>query len=46
MRGFLVGLVIIAGILAAGFGTLVVIANGLQPSQEEVRVELDDNFPR
>ncbi|WP_417483125.1 hypothetical protein [Maricaulis sp.] len=46
MRGFLVGLVIIVGIFAAGFGTLVVIANGLQPSQEEVRVELDDNFPR
>ncbi|WP_417468612.1 hypothetical protein [Maricaulis sp.] len=46
MRGFLVGLVIIVGIVAAGFGTLVVIANGLEPSQEEVRVELDDNFPR
>ncbi|WP_417484939.1 hypothetical protein [Maricaulis salignorans] len=46
MRGFLVGLVIVAGIIAAGFGTLIVIANGLEPSQEEVRVELDDNFPR
>tara|TARA_R110000868_G_scaffold68551_8_gene202636 strand:+ start:4165 stop:4305 length:141 start_codon:yes stop_codon:yes gene_type:complete len=46
MRGFLVGSVIVAGILAAGFGTLVVIANGIQPAQEEVRVELDDNFPR
>ena len=46
MRGFLVGLVVVAGILAAGFGTLVVIANGIEPSQEEVRVELDDNFPR
>lgn len=46
MRSFLVGLVIIVGIVAAGFGTLIVIANGLQPSQEEVRVQLDDNFPR
>ncbi|WP_339747615.1 hypothetical protein [uncultured Maricaulis sp.] len=46
MRGFLVGLVVVAGILAAGFGTLMVIANGMQPSQEEVRVQLDDNFPR
>ncbi|SDL82056.1 MULTISPECIES: hypothetical protein [Maricaulis] len=46
MRGFLVGLVVVAGIIAAGFGTLIVIANGLEPSQEEVRVELDDNFPR
>ena len=46
MRGFLVGLVVVAGVLAAGFGALIVIANGLEPSQEEVRVELDDNFPR
>tara|TARA_R110000744_G_scaffold1843_13_gene7237 strand:+ start:97267 stop:97407 length:141 start_codon:yes stop_codon:yes gene_type:complete len=46
MRGFLVGLVVLAGVFAAGFGALIVIANGLEPSQEEVRVELDDNFPR
>jgi hypothetical protein len=46
MRGFLVGVLVVGVILAAGFGTLVVIANGIQPSQEEVRVELDDDFPR
>ena len=46
MRGFLVGVAVIAGLVAIGFGTLVMIANGLGPTRENVRVELEDNFPR
>jgi len=46
MRGFLVGLAVIIGLGAIGFGTLVVIANGIEPTRENVSVELEDNFPR
>ena len=46
MRGMLIGLAVIIGLFAAGFGALVMIANGIEPSREEVRVELDDDFPR
>tara|TARA_Y100000052_G_C2905979_1_gene59601 strand:+ start:406 stop:546 length:141 start_codon:yes stop_codon:yes gene_type:complete len=46
MRGFLFGLAVIVGLAAVGFGTLIVIANGLEPSRESVSVELEDNFPR
>lgn len=46
MRGFLFGLAAIVGLVAIGFGTLALIANGIEPSQEEIRVELDDDFPR
>ena len=46
MRGFLVGVAVIAGLFAIGFGTLVMIANGLEPTRENVRVELEDDFPR
>ena len=45
MRGFLVGVAVIAGLVAIGFGTLVMIANGLEPTRENVRVELEDDFP-
>lgn len=46
MKGFLIGLAVIAGLFAAGFGALVMMANGIEPTREEVRVELDDDFPR
>ena len=46
MRGALIGLVVVVGIIAVGFGTLAVIANGMEPTREEARVELDDDFPR
>ena len=46
MRGFVIGLVVVIGLLGAGFGALVLIADGMQPTQEEVRVELEDDFPR
>jgi hypothetical protein len=46
MRGFLIGLVVVGGLVAVGFGALVLIADGMEPTQEEVRVELDDDFPR
>lgn len=46
MKGFLIGLAVIASLFAAGFGALVLMANGLEPTREEVRVELEDDFPR
>ncbi|MBR9826495.1 MAG: hypothetical protein GYB36_11935 [Alphaproteobacteria bacterium] len=46
MRGFLIGLVVVVGLFLAGFGALVLMANGIEPTQEEVRVELEDDFPR
>ncbi len=46
MRGFLFGLAAVVGLAAIGFGTLVVIANGLEPSRESISVELEDDFPR
>lgn len=46
MRGILIGVAAVVGLVAIGFGTLVVIANGMEPTREEVRVELDDDFPR
>ena len=46
MRGFLIGFAVVGVLALAGFGTLVLIANGMEPTREEVRVELDDDFPR
>lgn len=46
MRGFLIGFAVVGVLALAGFGALVLIANGMEPTQEEVRVELDDDFPR
>jgi hypothetical protein len=46
MRGVLVGVLGFIGVVALGFGVLFAIAEGIEPAQEEVRVELDDNFPR
>ena len=46
MRGFLIGFAVVAVLVMAGFGARVLIANGMEPSREEVRVELDDDFPR
>lgn len=46
MRGFLFGLAVVVGLAVVGFGTLVVIANGIEPTRESVSVELEDNFPR
>ena len=46
MRGFLIGVLVVGVLVLAGFGTLAVIANGLEPTRECVRVELEDNFPR
>lgn len=46
MRGFLIGFVVVIALGLAGFGALVVMANGMEPTREEVRVELDDDFPR
>ncbi|MHA6287425.1 hypothetical protein [Maricaulis sp. CAU 1757] len=41
MRGFVIGLAAVALLVAIGFGTLVLIANGLEPERENVRVELE-----
>ncbi len=46
MRAILFGLAALIGVVALGFGTLVLIANGMEPTQEEVRVEVEDDFPR
>jgi len=46
MRGLIVGVVGFLGVVALGFGVLVLMANGLEPVQEEVVVELEDDFPR
>ena len=46
MRGFLIGFAVVGVLVAVGFGTLVLIANGLEPTRENVRVELEDDFPR
>lgn len=46
MRGFMIGVVGFLGVAALGFGALVMMADGMEPTQEEVRVELEDNFPR
>ena len=46
MRGFLIGFGVVVVLGLAGFGALVVMANCMEPTREEVRVELDDDFPR
>lgn len=46
MRGFLFGLAAVIGLVIVGFGALVVIANGIEPTRESVSVELEDDFPR
>ncbi len=45
MRSVLIGLGILVAILGVGFGALVLIADGMEPEREEVRVELPDDFP-
>jgi|TARA_R100000455_G_C6269793_1_gene125477 ABC-type transporter Mla subunit MlaD len=42
----LIGFLVLLVLLLAGFGTLVFMAEGMDPGTEEVRVELEDNFPR
>lgn len=46
MRGFLIGILVVGVLALAGFGTLAVIANGMEPTRESVSVELEDDFPR
>lgn len=46
MRGVILGVVGFLGVIALGFGVLVLMANGLEPVQEEIVVELEDDFPR
>lgn len=46
MRGFLIGVLVVGVLVLVGFGTLAVIANGLEPTRESVSVELEDDFPR
>ena len=46
MRGFVFGLVAIIALVAIGFGTLILIANGLEPTRENVRVELEGDADR
>ena len=46
MRGFLFGVVALGALVAVGFGALVLIANGLEPTRESVSVQLEDDFPR
>ena len=46
MRGILIGTLIVLVLLGAGFATLVFMAEGMDPGTEEVRVELEDDFPR
>ncbi|MEE2566253.1 hypothetical protein [Hyphobacterium marinum] len=45
MRGVLIGIGVVAAILLVGFGSLVLIADGMEPEREEIRVELPDDFP-
>jgi|TARA_R110002073_G_scaffold252564_1_gene415183 hypothetical protein len=45
MRSVLIGLGILVAILGVGFGALVLIADGMEPEREEMRVELPDDFP-
>lgn len=45
MRGVLIGIGVVLAILLAGFGALVLIADGMEPEREEIRVELPDDFP-
>ncbi|MCF8880775.1 hypothetical protein L5876_13185 [Hyphobacterium sp. SN044] len=46
MRGMLIGFLVLLVLVVAGFGTLVLLAEGIDPGREEVRVDLEDDFPR
>jgi len=46
MRGLLVGLGVFALLVLGGFGALVFLAESAEPQREEVRVEIEDDFPR
>lgn len=42
MRGFLIGIVVLAVIVFGGFGVLLLMAEGLAPESQEVRIEVTD----
>lgn len=44
MRLALITIVVILLLFLAGFIALLVVAEGLEPADEEVRIELEDNF--
>lgn len=46
MRGFVFGLAAFVALIVIGFGTLLLIANGLEPTRENVRVELEIDSDR
>lgn len=44
MRGLLIGLAVLIVLFAGGFIALVVMAEGLAPEPEEIRVEVTDEL--
>lgn len=46
MRGFLIGLVVLILIVLGGFGVLLLMADGLAPDPQEVRIEITDDLGR
>lgn len=44
MRGFLVGIIVLTLIVLAGFGVLLLMAEGLAPEEQEVRIEVSDEL--
>ena len=42
MRGFLIGIIVLAVIVFGGIGVLLLMAEGLAPEPEEVRIEVSD----
>ena len=44
MRGFLVGLIVLAVLVFGGLGVLLLMAEGLAPDSEEVRIEVTDEL--
>lgn len=46
MRGFLTGLVVLILLVLGGFGVLLLMADGLAPEPQEVRIEVTDEIGR
>jgi len=44
MKGILIGAAVTVLIVLAGFGALVVMAEGLEPSGEEIRIDVTDQM--
>ena len=44
MRGFFIGVLVVGVLLAAGFVAVLVMAEGLAPETEEIRIEVTDDL--